>query len=179
VLLALALAPAAALAHHHRHHRGRHHHARIERFGDRHGWNDASSSDNAGTVKSFSNGLLTLTLNDGTTVSGAVTGDTELECMAPEEPQTEPGDGGDGSGDQGDDNGGSNDNQSQSSGDGGSGDGQGDTADQDDQAEDQNGNGDAAENCSMANLSAGRVVHEADLRVTRAGNVWEKVELAS
>jgi hypothetical protein len=36
--------------------------------------------ENAGTVKSFDNGVLTIALAKGGDVSGAVTGDTEIEC---------------------------------------------------------------------------------------------------
>jgi hypothetical protein len=187
----LAFGPASALASHHhrsgRHHHARRHHARIRRFGDVNAPTSSSSADNAGTVQSFKNGVLTIKLNDaaGTTVSGAVTNDTELECMAPEQSQTvhEDGDGG-----SGDDNSGSDDNQS-------AGDDQGDAAEQNEnqaedqnenQAEDQNENeaaeeneNEAENNCSTMNLTAGTVVREAELRISSAGSTWKKVELES
>lgn len=183
-VMLLALAPASALAHHdRRHHRGRTHHARLERFGDVAG--TAGFSDNAGKVQSFSKGVLTIMLGDGSTISGAVTNDTELECMAPERDRIVREDGGG-------DNGGSGDNQAQTSGDQGSGDqgageDQGDAVGQNEnQAEEQNGDAagernenEAENNCSTANLIRGAVVHEAELRVSDAGNIWKRVELAS
>ena len=178
-LILLAVAPAGALARHRSHHHRRHHrHARIERFGD---VNKAASSptstDNAGTVQSFSNGVLTIMLNDGSTVSGAVTSDTELECMAPEQEQTTHEDGDGGGGDQS-----SGDDQTQSAGED-----QGDDAEQNEnQAEDQNENEAAEENeneaensCSTASLTQGTVVREAELRISSTGSAWTTVELAS
>src|SRR5438477_7230245 len=109
-LMLLAFAPGSALARHH-HRSARHHHARhsrIKRFGDVNSAPTSSNSaDNAGTVQSFKNGMLTIMLHDGTTVSGAVTNDTELECIAPAQSQTVHEDGDGGSGDQsaGDDQG--------------------------------------------------------------------------
>src|SRR5205085_8920142 len=128
-VMLLAFAPASALARHHRH--GRHHHARharIEHFGDVNtAPTTSSSADNAGSVQSFNNGVLTIMLNDGSTVSGAVTNDTELECMAPEQSQTVHEDGDGGGGDQSGD------------GDNHSGDDQNEAAEQNEnQAEDQN-----------------------------------------
>jgi hypothetical protein len=178
-VMLLALAPAGALAHHdRRHHRGRSHHARLERFGDVAG--TAGFSDNAGKVQSFSKGVLTIMLGDGSTISGAVTNDTELECMAPERDRIVREDGGG-------DNGGSGDNQAQSSGDQGAGEDQGDAAGQNENpAEEQNADGtgernenEAENSCSTANLTRGAVVHEAELRVSDAGNIWKRVELAS
>src|SRR5437660_10883294 len=95
------IAPASALARHHHRHHSRIRHARLERFGDVGAApTTASSADNAGTVKSFNNGRLTIMLNDGSAVTGAVTNDTELECMAPGQSQTVREDGDGGSGDQ-------------------------------------------------------------------------------
>ena len=174
-LMLLGFAPASALARHHRH--GRHHarHARIERFGDVNSAPTTSSSaDNAGTVQSFKNGVLTIMLNDGSTVSGAVTNDTELECLAPEQSQTVHEDGDGGGGDQS----GDGDNQS--------GDDQGEAAEQNEnQAEDQNeaaeeqNENEAENNCSTSSLTGGTMVREAELRISSAGSVWKKVELES
>ena len=159
VLLAGAV-PATALAHHH-HHR---HHAQFRRFGDQNtAPTSMSASDNAGTVQSFQNGVLTIVLNDTnhTAIQGAVTNDTELECTSPEQSSTahEEGDGGGGDQGSGDNNQGDNN--------------QGD----DNQGEDSNE--DEQMNCSTANLVAGAVVHEASLRIGGAGAVWQKVELVS
>ena len=92
----LAVIPATSLAvggDHHRgdrhhepehrgeHHGGRHHDgARHERF---HGTRHAGLAGNAGRVASFTDGTLTIRLNDGTMVSGAVNHFTEVECEMP------------------------------------------------------------------------------------------------
>src|SRR5438874_8309397 len=82
--------PATALArHHHRHH----HQVRHEHFGSATGTTTTSSGvtmsseeGTAGTVDSFTNGVLTIRLNDTnhTLVSGMVTDATELKCDVPE-----------------------------------------------------------------------------------------------
>src|SRR5437879_1930850 len=102
-LLAIC-APGAALAHHARHRSAcsarahRHHahcaHARVLRFGAATTASSGTvtgatsgaphdappSGEPAGKVKSFTGGVLTITLTDGTEVSGKVTENTELEC---------------------------------------------------------------------------------------------------
>jgi type IV secretory pathway VirB10-like protein len=185
-LMLLAFAPASALARpHHRRHHGRVRHARIERFG--HDVTSApmasNSADNAGTVQSFSNGVLTIVLADGSTVSGAITNDTELECMAPEQSQTTHDDGDGSSGDQS----GSDNNQVQGSDDRSAAEDQGDAAEQNENQDEEQNENEAAEeneneaqnNCSSADLTQGTVVREAELRISSAGSVWKKVELAS
>ena len=166
-----AFVPASALGragsqHHGRHHKRHHrHHAHIRRFGDVTSpgspTTTPSPSQSAVTVASFTNGVLTITLNDGSTVSGAVTNDTEIECMAPDTSSTsgtmQRAD--DGPGDGGGDNGGS--------GDGGDHGGQG-------PGDDDNGN---QNNCSSADLTQGAMVAGAELKITSSGNVWDKVEL--
>jgi hypothetical protein len=170
VLMAGAV-PAAALAQHHHKHHARHH-ARFRHFG-----NDSTpptsmnASDNAGTVQSFQNGVLTIALNDGSTVKGAVTNDTELECMAPEQSSTTHEDGDGGGGDQS-----SGDNEGTGGND--QGDNDQNEAQGEDQNEDQN-EGEANNNCSTSNLTSGAVVHEASLRIGGSGAVWQKVELVS
>jgi hypothetical protein len=142
----------------------------------------SNSADNAGTVESFSNGVLTIMLADGSTVSGAITNDTELECAAPEQPQTIHDDGDGGSGDQS-----GSDKQVQGSDDQSAADDQDDAAEQNaNQAEEQNENeaaeeneNDAQNNCSSTDLTQRTVVREAELRISSAGKVWKKVELAS
>jgi hypothetical protein len=171
----LALGPATALAGHHRHGRAHHrahhrshtrHHARVrfERFGSATSSQSGSTSgsaqgsdqsgQNAGTVTSFDNATrkLTITLTDGSTVSGKVTPDTELECQAAESAQMQRDDHGDDNGDRGDDNGSGDDN---------------------DNAE-QEGN---AGSCSTADLQPGTPVREAELRISSAGATWDKVDL--
>jgi hypothetical protein len=134
---------------------------RDEHFGS---WNDENpasnnSAQNAGTVASFSNGVLTLRLNDGSMVSGQVTDATEIKCEAVEPQEMEhsrhaDGDHGGGS-NGGDDNGDNNDNN-------------------DDQGEDEQG----APMCSSANLVPGAVVRDAELTISGAGAIWQEVELA-
>ena len=92
--MAFALAvPSIAMAHHGHHHhhhrlRAKEHHAkfRLEHIGDTgtHGapaGTQPSKPESAGTVASYVNGVLTLTLGDGSTVSGKVTGNTRIGCI--------------------------------------------------------------------------------------------------
>jgi hypothetical protein len=180
-LMLLGFGPASALARHHHHHRGRHHHrhARIERFGD---WSNAPASnaaDNAGTVQSFSGGMLTIMLADGSSVSGAVTDETQLECTAPDQSQTMHEDGDSGSGDQsGDPSGDQSGDQTGENQTAGMED-QNATEDQNEnEAEDQNDNEDQ-NTCTTANLAPGTVVRDAELRISSAGAVWKELELQS
>jgi hypothetical protein len=172
VLMAGAV-PASALAHHHGKHHARHH-ARIRRFGDQNSPpTSMSPSDNAGKVADFSNGVLTIQLNDGSTVKGAVTNDTELECTSTQSSQTthEDGDGGSGGDQSSGDNQGSGDN---TQGDNDQNEAQGED---NDQGEDQNEN--QSSSCSTSSLTPGAVVHEASLRIGGSGAAWQKVELVS
>jgi len=170
--------------HHGVHHHKRHHrHAHIVRFGAVASSGAASttapaapavaSDETAGTIASFANGTLTITLNDGSTVSGKVTEGTEIECRsAMASAARDDGQGDDN--DQGDDR--ANDGQSSS----GPGDGEhgGVSADDgDDNDANDDGAQDEAEHCTTAALTPGAVVREAELRVNSAGAVWEKVEL--
>jgi hypothetical protein len=167
-----AFVPASALAQHHgRHHKRHHrHHAHIRRFGDVTSPGSPSSPSTAptqaGQVTDFaSDGTLTITLTDGTVLKGAVTSDTEIECVAPETSSTsssmrraDDGPGGNGGGDQG-----------------GSGDG-GDHGDNSGPGDDDNGN---QSSCGTAALTMGAPVAGAELKITSSGNVWDKVELIS
>ena len=164
--LLFVFAPAAALAHHHRtrSHGARSHHLRIRRFGDVNSQPTTSSSaDNAGTVVSFTGGVLTIQLSDGSAVSGTVTNDTEIECAASGQSQSSGEDQSSGTEDQGDQSSGSGD-QSSGSGDQSSG------------TEDQ---GDSGSTCSTADLAAGKAVHAAELQISSTGKTWDKVELGS
>lgn len=80
-VLAAAMLPAVASAkgHHHRHHR-KGASAHLQSFGP--SSPTAPASDNAGTVASFTGGVLTIKLADGSTVTGKVTAATELKCAA-------------------------------------------------------------------------------------------------
>ena len=105
--------------------------------------------ENAGTIASFSDGVLTITLAGGGTLTGEVDEDTEIECgdMAR-------------ASDDGDDDHHGDD------GDGHHGDDEGD----DDQGD---------ENCASDALTTGAVVHEAELKARDGKAVFEKVELGS
>jgi hypothetical protein len=158
----VAVVPASALAHgkHHKRHHARVHH---RTFG--HDWSQSDNSgtsmnsdQNAGTVTSFTGGVLTITLNNGQTVSGDVTGDTEIECQAAEMSSSLR------SHDRGDDNGDHADNHDNDQGD-------------DDQGQGDDDNENA--NCSSADLTPGIPVHEARLRISSAGATWDKVELVT
>jgi hypothetical protein len=115
----------------------------------------ANNSDNpgeqgtAGTVTSFADNVLTITLNNGDVVKGEVTQGTELTCeMAENEFQDED------QGPSGDDNGGDGS---------GSGNDQGEDNDQQ----------------MCATVAPGMTVDKAELRITSAGAFWEEVELSS
>lgn len=105
----IAIIPASALAHGHHHKR---HHSRIHHRTFGHDWGQSgnsgtstSAAQNAGTVQSFTGGVLTIALTNGQTVSGDVTNDTEIECKAPDMPTmwSSHDHGGDNGNDQGDD----------------------------------------------------------------------------
>jgi hypothetical protein len=186
-LLAIG-APSAASAHRAKHHRAactsrthhRHHakcaRSRVLRFGatasasagastDTSASPPSPTSETAGTVKSFNEGVLTITLNDGTEVSGKVTEDTELECRSATPPA-----GGDD--EQGDDGGGGHDSALALS-DRGSAPSSGDDGGDDEQGDEDGG----AASCTTAALMPGAVVREAELHVGSGGAVWTKVEL--
>jgi hypothetical protein len=160
-----AAVPAVSLAHSGHHHRShartvRHHRIRHEHFaGSGSSTGTTAPSQNAGTVASFTNGILTITLADGSAVKGAVTNATEMECEAAASMQTmdrgpsgDGGDNGNNSGDNGD-NAGDNDN----------GDDNGDVGDDN--------------NNMCTTITPGMVVREANLTLTGSGAVWDKVEL--
>jgi hypothetical protein len=131
----------------------------------------ASSGEDAGKVASFTGGVLTITLNDGSTVSGKVTGDTEIECA--KAPSATPTTSGEDQG-SGDDNEG--DKSSSAEGDKSSGDSsEGDKED----AGDDDGQTPAASEppCDSSALTHGTVVHEAELRISSAGAEFESIEL--
>jgi len=162
----VAFIPASALAHGHgrRHHH--HHHARIHHRQFGHAWGQAgnttsgnpSAAQDAGTVQSFTNGVLTIALANGQTVSGMVTPHTEIECRAPETSSTSSWQNHHHGGDNG-------------------------TGDDDSGPGDDDGPGDVdnegAQNCDMSALTNGAVVHEARLSVSSAGANWDKIELVA
>jgi hypothetical protein len=179
-------APAGALARAHRHHAK--HHARhshrvkshIMRFAASNPSAPATTtpSDNAGTVASFTNGVLTLTLNDNSTVSGKVTDATEIGCTSTTPVST---DFRSRSSDGGGDNGGTDQQTSgqtsgsqQSGGDDNGGGDDNNSGDDNDGADD---NGGGTQTCDSSSLVPGAVVHEAELRIDSSGATFKKVDL--
>jgi len=204
-LLAIAGPGVAVAAHqgkrHHRAHHQRAHHARVIVFGAATSSGSGAtgmttpttpattpttpttpgtSGETAGTVTSFTAGVLTITLTDGTPVSGKVTEGTEIQCQA----ATPAGASGD---DQGEDESGADDTQSpagqaqarMSSHDGGQGgeDGQQSGEDGQQSGEDGQHGGEGQQSCTTAALVPGAVVREAELSVSSAGAVWHQVDL--
>jgi hypothetical protein len=128
------------------------------------------ADERAGTIASFTAGTLTITLSDGTSVSGKVTPTTEIECHSAMASAADNGDNGDnsGAGEHGDRSG-------PSSG----GDQSGDSSGHD-EGEHEAGDDDAreeAEHCSSTALVPGASVREAVLSVGGAGSFWVKLEL--
>jgi hypothetical protein len=179
----LALPALASAKHHHRHPRAakahgsghgvRHH---LSGAGPGNTGPSGGEGENAGVIASFDGKTLTITLNDGQTLSGEVTGDTRIECHQGEGQQgsdDEPGDSGEGSDDQGQSEGGSAQAQDlgRLSSDQQSGDGQA-------QSGDDQGEGDDCGNCTAAALVPGAIVHEAELEIGPSGAVFDSVDLA-
>lgn len=189
-VLALALAvPSAALAHHgrghHHHHKAKAHHARF-RF-EHVGATGLSgptptaveptsptppTPENAGKVTSYEKEVLTITLNDNSTVTGKVTADTRIECVsATPPPSTEPVEES-----PGDDRGAGDD---QDRGDMSQGDQQGEgSGDRQDGGEDDDGQqGTPEPPCDTSLLVAGAIVRSAELRIGPSGNEYENIVL--
>ena len=133
-----------------------------------------STGETVGTVTSFTAGVLTITLNDGSTVSGKVTEQTEIHCRVATPPGGSGQDGeGEDSGSQGEDGGGPaeegqpamthRDAMSTGGGEDG-GDGGGD----------QSG---SSSSCSSEALVPGAVVAEAELSIEGSGAVWDHLTL--
>jgi hypothetical protein len=121
--------------------------------------------ENTGKVESFANGVLTISLFNGDTLSGAVTDETEIEC------DSEPGDDR-GEDEHGDDDGehGDDEDEGEDDGDDARAAGHGDEQDEDEPGEDD-------DHCSSDALTEGTVVHEAELSITGGGAIWEEIEL--
>ena len=199
----MAAVPAVALAHgtSRNHHAKRHARVRLRHFtaadsgstGTTSGSPTTPGSNDAGKVASFdaSTGKLVITLNDGSTVSGTVTGDTELQCESAassssqsgsmqSDDQTSGSDGGPSSGSDDTSTAGQDDQGDQTE--------QADTSDQGDQTEQADTNDQAGENdqgdddgnqqsCSTSNLTTGTTVHAAELAISSTGAVWRGVDL--
>ncbi len=197
--LLLVFAPASALAHHHRHgHHSNARHTRVSKFGDLSGQpTTASSTSDIGTVQSFTGGVLTILLNDHSTVTGTVTNDTAIECSGSGQSQGSGEDQGDqssgGADDQGDQSSGTDNQGDQSSGtEGQSGQvptssedqgdqtsGAGDQGDQSSGSGDDDQNEDQSQSSTSCTPSQGTPVHAAELKLSGADKTWEKVELGS
>lgn len=145
------------------------------------------TAERAGTIASFTNGTLTIALNDGSTVSGKVTPRTEIECHAAMASAADNGDRGRDEGDdRGNDNGNNdandNDANDNGSGPGPSGEQQGNVSGRDGRDDGDNDAGDddaedRAEHCTQAALIPGASVREAVLSVQSPGASWVKLEL--
>lgn len=175
-------APSAALAHdgarHHHHHRSARHahvlafHAQAPASARTTGTTTpGSTGDSAGTIASFTGGVLTITLNDGSTVNGKVTERTEIECPASSTGAAAPAPGSSSFGERehGDD--GHFDNSSDDSNSGADGEGLGSSC------PGHEGDGEGGEHCTSAALVPGASVREAFLSVGNEGSTWVKVEL--
>jgi hypothetical protein len=134
--------------------------------------------EQSGVIDSFdaTTGKLTVTLVNGDSLTGTVTSDTEIECENTTTTASTRHDG-----ESGDDNSGSGSTQSgdDNSGPGSTNSGDDDQGDNNDQGDD---NDDQGENenegsCSTDALQPTTIVKEAELRLTSAGAVFEKIEL--
>jgi hypothetical protein len=175
-LLALsATAVAQARTHHATRHRHGHHHARVLHLRPAVKSNTGTPTpggETAGSVTSFEEGVLTITLNDGTKVMGKVTEDTEINCeqedaMAHEDAIAHAADHGDGGGHSWEDGSHGSENSPGDDNEQGDDNGQGD---------DEGEHGEAP-GCGIASLTKGALVRDADLRLSSAGAVFEEIEL--
>jgi hypothetical protein len=183
-LLALAIPGVASASHGKRHHHASSHkrhasRARIVRFGSlslpaasgpTQATPTAPTGEAAGKVVSFENGVLTIMLADQSTVSGKVTEATELQCRSASAATTtgheDQGGGDDAAGDESGEHGDAS-TQAHAS----------DVQDGQDQQGDDADEGSGQQSCTTAALVKGAVVGEAELKLSSAGAVWDKVEL--
>jgi hypothetical protein len=120
--------------------------------------------ENTGKVESFEDDVLTISLFNGDTIKGTVTGDTEIECD--DDAGDDRGhDDGDHHGDHGDDNHGDDDDHGDDDGP--------DAMAADHGDDDDEGN----EDCGTEALVAGAKVLEAELKIRDGEAVWDEVEL--
>jgi hypothetical protein len=123
-------------------------------------------NEQAGTVTSFTGGVLTIDLANGSSVTGKVTAATEIKCESEDNEEGDHRNRGRGhSARNGDDDGPNHDVNDDHGND------DGDSNDHDDG---EAGDGRA---CTTADLVAGARVHEAELRTTADGLVFEEIEL--
>jgi hypothetical protein len=174
--LVVALLPASALARndHHKWHHSRHHHARVHKSKIRHkrfgnvttpsattpapNTPGAPPADAVGKVATFDGKTLVIALNDGTTVSGKLMPDTKIECESMQNESSRASHHGEG--DRGE---------------------QGVSGGDDKRGGDDNGRHEQGANssnqCTTANLTPGTFIRGAELGISSAGAVWEKVDL--
>jgi hypothetical protein len=168
--LALAAPAIASAQHHGKHHSGKHHAARARVLDFRAlaaatpATPASPGTESAGKVTSFKEGVLTITLTDGTVVSGKVTEQTEIGCTSATSAA-----GGDDNDDEGDSGEGV-----ASSTEGFGGDAH--AASSGDDAQD--GSDEGQQSCTTAAVVPGAMVREAELILGSAGAVWEKVDLS-
>jgi hypothetical protein len=125
----------------------------------------------AGTVTSFTNGTLTITLSDGATVSGQVNETTEIRCENGQPSSTEQTDW-----QQEDSQSGPGPDDQQNREDDGGQDQQG--SDDQGQGDDgQDGHDENTEQCTSAALLPGAHIRDAELNISSAGSIWEAIEL--
>lgn len=110
--------------------------------------------EKAGTVTSFTGGVLIVHLFNGDDVKGTVDADTEIECEDAPQVTTAP--------------------AARAADDGPSDDDEGDDDRGDD---DEGGDDDQGQSCDATKLVAGAVVQEAELKATAAGLVFTQIEL--
>jgi hypothetical protein len=127
--------------------------------------------EHAGTVKSFDNGVLTITLATGGTLTGQVTGATELKCDRSSARAASHGSDDGSNHDANDDHGDDGPNHDAN-------DDHGDDGPNHDHGDDD-GNQRGGRACSTSALVPGAAVHEAELKAGGGGAVYKEVELAS
>jgi hypothetical protein len=182
----LASAAHKSKCHHHAHHacaKSRHAtHARVLTFGRPSSTTSnpaaptvpgapAAAGETAGTVASFTGGVLTITLKDGSSVAGKVTETTEIRCQS-STPTSQEGD----DDQNGDEASGGNGDDGSSHGGGVFGSHGDDMSSGDDGQEDGQGQSSA---CTTAALVPTAVVSEAELSIGASGAVWDHVDLIS
>jgi hypothetical protein len=148
--------------------------------------------ENAGTIKSFEDAVLTITLAEGGELAAKVDGDTEIECHTPGDlrartshdagaddsgPSDSSGPGSGGDDEHGDDDGPNHD-AGDDHGDDGPNHDAGDDHGDDEDGDDVNEHGeDDDDRCGEEALTPGTKVHEAELEISSSGKRWEELEL--
>jgi hypothetical protein len=175
--LLLVFAPAGALAKSHghakKHSRGAHH-SRIRRFGDMSPTAPTTTTGSpapVGTITSFDGTTLIVHFNDGNTVTGTVTNDTQIECAASGQST-----GSDDQGDQSDTNSGSDDQTDQSGTSGQTSGSADETTGSDDQSDDEGDESGSSSSCGPSSLQPNTPVLGAEVSFGTT-TTWEKIQL--